>query len=159
MDTIHEWIPSSRLKTTVEIWGDVQGNIDFIGFNRGIKPWRGPYRLPVAGEISEYLGGERTSFSHLERVKDRIERVPGQFRQMALLRAMEIPYGETMAYSELADSLDSRAWRAVGSAMANNPVPIIVPCHRVVAKHGIGGFGGDVDLKRALLELEGADVP
>jgi methylated-DNA-[protein]-cysteine S-methyltransferase len=72
---------------------------------------------------------------------------------------MEIPYGQTISYSGLAESMSSRAWRAVGHAMSINPIPILVPCHRVVGKHGLGGFGGHVWLKRKLLELESAKLP
>ena len=70
----------------------------------------------------------------------------------------EVPYGETATYGEVAE-LAGRpgAARAVGTAMARNPVPLLVPCHRVVAANGIGGYGGGaagVALKRALLERE-----
>ncbi|MBU7004860.1 MAG: methylated-DNA--[protein]-cysteine S-methyltransferase [Theionarchaea archaeon] len=158
MGKIHEWIPSKRLETTIGIWADGEGNVETIEFTSGYRRFRGSYRLPVSSEILEYLEGKRKVFSP-ECVDVRIEKIRGHFHRNVLRKAMEIPYGSTVAYSELADSLDSRAWRAVGSAMARNPVPIVVPCHRVVAKHGIGGFGGNVELKRRLLELEGADLP
>jgi O-6-methylguanine DNA methyltransferase len=158
MVTIHEWIPSKRLDTTIEIWGDKEGNVDSLEFTNGIRRFGGSYRLLASREIREYLGGERKVFSP-GCVDARIEKIRGPFHRSVLRKAMQIPYGSTVAYSELADSLDSRAWRAVGSAMARNPVPIIVPCHRVVAKHGIGGFGGNVELKRRLLDLEGAYLP
>ena len=75
----------------------------------------------------------------------------------------EVPYGETATYGEVAE-LAGRpgAARAVGTAMARNPVPLFVPCHRVVAANGIGGYGGGVDgvgLKRALLDLEARARP
>ena len=75
----------------------------------------------------------------------------------------EVPYGETVTYGELAE-LAGRpgAARAVGTAMARNPVPFFVPCHRVVAAGGIGGYGGGaqgVALKRALLDLEARGRP
>jgi O-6-methylguanine DNA methyltransferase len=155
---IREWIPNRELNTTVEILGDPRGNVEAIEFKGGIRPWSGEYRLGASIEIEEYLAGERTSFT-TGCVEGRIDRITGPFRRSAMRKAMEIPYGQTVAYSELAESMGSRAWRAVGSAMARNPVAIIVPCHRVVAKHGIGGFGGDVGLKRRLLVLEGADLP
>jgi methylated-DNA-[protein]-cysteine S-methyltransferase len=67
-----------------------------------------------------------------------------------------IPYGETVTYGELAALAGNpRAARAVGGACGRNPVLIIVPCHRVVASHGLGGFGGGLDLKQRLLHLEG----
>jgi O-6-methylguanine DNA methyltransferase len=158
MGTIHEWIPSKKLDTTIEVLADGEGNVETIEFTNGVRRFRGSYQLPVSSEILEYLEGKRRVFSP-GCVDARIEKITGPFHRSALRKAMEIPYGSTVAYSELADSLNSRAWRAVGSAMARNPVPIIVPCHRVVAKHGIGGFGGNVGLKRRLLNLEGADLP
>jgi methylated-DNA-[protein]-cysteine S-methyltransferase len=69
-----------------------------------------------------------------------------------------IPYGETLTYREMAEETgNSRAARAVGGACGRNPVLIIVPCHRVVAAHGLGGFGGGLELKKRLLELEKKD--
>jgi methylated-DNA-[protein]-cysteine S-methyltransferase len=69
-----------------------------------------------------------------------------------------IPYGTTLSYGELARRLgDVRATRAVGAANGKNPIPIIVPCHRVVGANGaLTGFGGGLDRKRWLLEHEGA---
>ena len=124
-----------------------------------IRPWRGGYRIPLTSEIREYLNRSRTEFSHQDLQIARIEQLSGKFYRQVLRRTMQIPYGRTMAYSDVADSLGSRAWRATGSALANNPLPILVPCHRVVAKNGLGGFGGQVWLKRRLLELEGAEIP
>ena len=67
-----------------------------------------------------------------------------------------IPYGETRTYAWVAQQIGTpRAYRAVGSALARNPIPIIVPCHRVVASNGkLGGFGGGLALKKRLLEME-----
>jgi methylated-DNA-[protein]-cysteine S-methyltransferase len=72
-----------------------------------------------------------------------------------------IPYGTTVSYSALARRLgDLGATRAVGAANARNPIPIIVPCHRVVGADGtLTGFGGGLDRKRWLLEHEGALTP
>jgi methylated-DNA-[protein]-cysteine S-methyltransferase len=69
-----------------------------------------------------------------------------------------IPYGTTLSYSDLASRLgDLRATRAVGAANGKNPIPIIVPCHRVIGANGaLTGFGGGLDRKRWLLEHEGA---
>ena len=79
-------------------------------------------------------------------------------RHILLTVRAEVPYGETATYGEVAE-LAGRpgAARAVGTAMSRNPVPLFVPCHRVVAANGIGGYGGGaqgVALKRALLDLE-----
>jgi len=67
-----------------------------------------------------------------------------------------VPYGETRSYKWLAELAGSpRAYRAAASAMAKNPFPLVVPCHRIIASDGaLGGFGGGLDLKRALLQLE-----
>ncbi len=69
----------------------------------------------------------------------------------------EIPYGETRRYGDLADAL-AVAPRAVGQACGRNPLPILIPCHRVLAAHGLGGYSGGrgIDTKRRLLVLEGA---
>lgn len=72
-----------------------------------------------------------------------------KLRQMLL----EIPFGETCTYGELASSLGSGA-RAVGQALGANPLPIIIPCHRVLAQNGIGGFACGLDWKRRLLDFE-----
>jgi len=69
----------------------------------------------------------------------------------------DIPPGQTRTYGQLAAALGKPgAARAVGRAMATNPVPLAVPCHRVVARHGLGGFTGGLDFKRRLLAMEGA---
>lgn len=79
---------------------------------------------------------------------------------LTTLRELAGP-GDTISYGELAAAVGHPgAARAVGSVMANNPIPIIIPCHRVLASDGtLGGYGGGLDMKRELLRLEGADVP
>jgi methylated-DNA-[protein]-cysteine S-methyltransferase len=71
--------------------------------------------------------------------------------------AAEVPWGETVTYGELADLAGRpRAARAVGSAMRNNPIPFVIPCHRVVGVDGLGSFGSlGLEYKRRLLALEG----
>ena len=78
------------------------------------------------------------------------------FHEKVLAAARRISYGRTATYGELAARAGSpRAARAVGQAMAHNPVPLIIPCHRVLAAGGrLGGYGGGLDLKRRLLGLE-----
>ena len=78
-------------------------------------------------------------------------RTPFQARLRQALLA--IPRGETRTYGEVAKALGSSP-RAVGQALGANPLPILIPCHRVVATHGLGGFGGGLDWKRRLLNLE-----
>lgn len=105
----------------------------------------------VMRELAEYFAGERRAFS----VPLAME---GSDFQRSVWRALvEIPYGETVSYGELARRLGSVA-RAVGLANGANPLPIIVPCHRVIGADGsLTGFGGGLAIKRALLELEGAE--
>lgn len=80
------------------------------------------------------------------------------FRRAVLEQTMAIPMGETRTYAELAASAGSpRAARAVGRVMATNPLPFVIPCHRVVGSNGtLHGYGGGLDLKERLLKVEGA---
>jgi methylated-DNA-[protein]-cysteine S-methyltransferase len=103
-------------------------------------------------QLEEYFAGARTTFDlPLEPVGS-----PFELRVWEALRA--IPYGTTVSYGELARRLgDPRGSRAVGAANGRNPIPIIVPCHRVIGAHGeLTGYGGGLDRKRWLLEHEGA---
>ena len=74
-----------------------------------------------------------------------------------LKQTNRIPYGETRSYAEMAELAGSpRAFRAAGSALGANPIPIVVPCHRVLRSGGgLGGYGGGLDVKRRLLQIEG----
>jgi methylated-DNA-[protein]-cysteine S-methyltransferase len=106
-------------------------------------------------QLTEYFAGTRRSFDlPLAAAGSAFERSVWD-----LLRA--IPYGATTSYGELARRLgDPHATRAVGAANGKNPIPIIVPCHRVVGARGeLTGFGGGLDRKRWLLEHEGALLP
>lgn len=83
------------------------------------------------------------------------------FQRSVWSRLLEIPYGKTISYRQLAHLVGSpQGFRAVGAANGANPVAIIVPCHRVIANDGtLGGYGGGLDRKRLLLELEGRREP
>jgi methylated-DNA-[protein]-cysteine S-methyltransferase len=85
-------------------------------------------------------------------------RLSRDFRRRVLRAINRIPYGQTRSYMQVAASAgNERAVRAAGSACGSNPIPIVVPCHRVLRTGGgLGGYGGGVPMKRALLELEGA---
>ena len=80
------------------------------------------------------------------------------FRRRALRAVARIPYGKTRTYAQVATSAgNERAVRAAGSACGSNPIPIVVPCHRVLRTGGgLGGYGGGLPMKQSLLELEGA---
>lgn len=114
---------------------------------------RGRQRGPVfdaARQLDEYFARKRTSF-------DLPLSVSGtEFQERVWLTLAEIPYGETISYAELARWVGHpRAFRAVGSANGANPIPVILPCHRVIAADGtLGGYGGGLPTKRALLALE-----
>ncbi|MFI5027816.1 MAG: methylated-DNA--[protein]-cysteine S-methyltransferase [Solirubrobacterales bacterium] len=87
-------------------------------------------------------------------------RLSKDFRRRALRAVARIPYGETRSYTEVARGAGNvRAVRAAGTACGTNPIPIVVPCHRVLRSGGgLGGYGGGLPMKRALLGLEGAPV-
>lgn len=107
----------------------------------------------AARELAEYFAGDRTRFDiPLDR------RLSKGFRLAVQERLPDIPYGHTASYTELAAAAGSpRAVRAVGSACATNPLPVVVPCHRVLRSDGgLGGYIGGTDAKTALLELERA---
>ena len=81
------------------------------------------------------------------------------FQKSCWMAIARIPYGETRLYKEIAEQVGSpKAFRAVGAAMHDNPIPIILPCHRVVSRSGLRGFAGGLDMKAGLLALEGATL-
>ena len=110
---------------------------------------------PYLEQLNEYFTGERREFT-----------VPLDLRgtefQLKCWRALlDIPYGETRSYGDLARAVGHpRAFRAVGMSNNRNPIAIVVPCHRVIAADGsLCGYGGGLDIKRKLLDLEQAKLP
>jgi methylated-DNA-[protein]-cysteine S-methyltransferase len=109
-----------------------------------------PVLKDTATQLEEYFAGERTDFD-----------VPMEldgtaFQKEVWAELCRIPYGETISYGELARRVGRpKGPRAVGQANGRNPIPIIVPCHRVLAGNGIGGYGGGLPMKRTLLAVEG----
>ena len=101
-------------------------------------------------QLRAYFAGERKSFD----LPMHFEGTPFQKKVWRALQA--IPYGETISYGELARRVGTpKASRAVGSANGCNQIPIVIPCHRVIASDGtLGGFGGGLPTKRILLDLE-----
>src|SRR5829696_1290771 len=99
-----------------------------------------------------------TSAAAVESLNSLDLRLASGFRSMVLGYLTGIPYGRTQSYAEVAAATGhSGAVRAVGSACAANPLPVVVPCHRVVRSDGsLGGYLGGLDVKRTLLELEAA---
>ncbi len=106
-------------------------------------------------QLETYLAGERTTFDLPLAPKG------SPFQRRVWMALRDIPFGETISYGELARRIgDARLVRAVGGANARNPIPVIVPCHRVIGADGsLVGFGGGLERKRWLLEHEGALSP
>ncbi|ELZ91774.1 6-O-methylguanine DNA methyltransferase [Haloferax mucosum ATCC BAA-1512] len=102
----------------------------------------------LRAQLAEYERGDRRAF-------DVALRFPDSFTGDVMRVLLDIPYGATRTYGDVATELDSHAV-AVGQACGRNPLPIVVPCHRVVGSESLGGFSaaGGIDLKRALLEHE-----
>lgn len=109
-----------------------------------------PLLKRAAKQLNEYLAGERQNFD----LPLRPEGTP--FRKRVWDALCEIPYGETRSYKEIAKAVgNEKACRAVGGANNKNPISIFIPCHRVVGADGkLVGYGGGIDMKIKLLELE-----
>ncbi len=117
-------------------------------------PQEKPEKLKmVSRQLEEYFVGKRKIFT----CKLDLDQGTG-FQQKVWEALQSIPYGQTKSYAWIAEAIgQSKAVRAVGGANGKNPIPIIVPCHRVIRKDGnIGGYTGGLDKKRFLLDLEGA---
>ena len=127
-------------------------DVNFLGKSAALQAPRTDMARRACRQIRSYFSNPRHSF----RIPLKLSGTPFQQRVWRALR--RIPAGRTLSYGVLARKLDTSA-RAVGNACRANPVPIIVPCHRVVAESGIGGFmgkrsGSPLDLKHWLLEHE-----
>ena len=132
--------------------------LQVIGFPQGDKArradsgWERYDQLfkKTARQLNEYFAGERREFE--------LELTPeGTKFQVQVLEALRgIPYGETRTYRDIAEAVGRpKAVRAVGNANGRNPLPIVIPCHRVIGSDGsLTGFGGGIEAKRYLLDLE-----
>jgi methylated-DNA-[protein]-cysteine S-methyltransferase len=116
-----------------------------------------PARLdPVRRELDDYFSGRLESF------RSKLDwSLIGPFARKVLTAASAIPYGGVLTYREVATEAGSpRGSRATGNALGSNPIPIVIPCHRVLRTGGaLGGYAGGLERKRYLLELEGALAP
>jgi methylated-DNA-[protein]-cysteine S-methyltransferase len=111
----------------------------------------------VARELDQYFNGKRRDF---DIAVDLSPLTP--FQRKVLAVTADVPYGELITYAKVAHNAgNDRAYRAAAGAIGDNPIPIVVPCHRVVASDGtLGGYAGGLDAKRRLLKLErGVAVP
>jgi methylated-DNA-[protein]-cysteine S-methyltransferase len=109
---------------------------------------------PYLRELDEYFAGERREFSFPLDLRGT------DFQLACWNELLEIPYGETRSYRDIARAIGHpHAFRAVGMSNNRNPIAIVVPCHRVIASSGsLCGYGGGLDIKRKLLDLEQAGV-
>jgi len=103
--------------------------------------------------LDRYFAGEKVTFDLPLDLTD-----GSDFQRQVWNRLQEIPYGQTISYQQLANDIGKPgAVRAVGAANGANPIPILIPCHRVIASNGkLGGYSGGIEIKDALLRLEGA---
>jgi methylated-DNA-[protein]-cysteine S-methyltransferase len=118
----------------------------------GVRVLRGPREVDrVRRELEEYFEGRRHTFDLPLDLRGR-----SGFSREILDRLARVPYGEVTTYKSLAvEAGNPRAARAVGTIMNRNPIPIVLPCHRVVGSNGsLVGYGGGLDRKRLLLDLE-----
>jgi methylated-DNA-[protein]-cysteine S-methyltransferase len=133
-------------------WADSQ-----LDFDSYLRPFEPDAIAPYAEQLREYLEGKRREFTFP--INWSIFR---PFQKEALQRVFRIPYGETRTYLQIAIEINRpRAYRAVGRANATNPMPIVIPCHRLIGTDGkLHGYGGGEGLKTKewLLKMEGAVI-
>ena len=122
----------------------------------GLRVLRTPKPVdPLRRQLDQYFAGHRRGFDLAYDL-----RATPAFQQLVLRELARVPYGEVDTYGGLAAKIGKpRAARAVGGALNRNPIPIVLPCHRVVGASGsLVGYAGGLDRKRALLDLEGAPL-
>jgi methylated-DNA-[protein]-cysteine S-methyltransferase len=111
---------------------------------------------PVARELDQYFNGKRRAFDVAVDLSPLTD-----FQRRILTATARVPFGDVSTYAAVAAKAGSeKASRAAGQALGSNPIPIVVPCHRVLASDGsLGGYSGGLDAKRALLHMERGRVP
>ena len=117
---------------------------------KGIEAKKGSESFKyIITQLDEYFFEGRKKFDITFKIS------PTNFRLKVYQEMQKIPYGKSITYSDLAGKVGSpKAFRAVGTACGKNPLPLIIPCHRVKAQSGLGGFTGGLDIKRFLLNHE-----
>lgn len=133
------------------------GKLWELGFPKPQSPLSEPSFLPPWAELlskalNRYLQGQRESFREIPVDLSRLS----PFTQAVLNYTQQIPYGEVRSYRQVAEALGyPRSARAVGRALASNPIPLVIPCHRVIGSQGdLRGFGPGIEWKERLLRLE-----
>ena len=149
------WVACSKRGLVAVDWAGSRGKLlDYLTRRLKFPVEENPRRLThTAKQLREYLTGERRQFSL--KIDWSLMR---PFQHEALLATFSIPYGQTSTYGEIATQIGHpRAARAVGRAEATNPMPLVIPCHRVLGADGkLRGYGGGLEVKKWLLQLEGA---
>jgi O-6-methylguanine DNA methyltransferase len=162
-DRVHHRIIPSRYGDVIVVWREDEAGPKILGLTlprTGVDGHEDPdccYPQTTIGrlceQIARFLDGEALELpvEYLDRTRC------SDFQWRVLMAEKEIPRGYVCSYGQLAAVVGKpKAARAVGTALARNPFPIIIPCHRTVRRDGsLGGFGGGLPLKRALLEMEG----
>lgn len=151
------WLAATDVGLLTVGFGDPEPGLADIARKLSPRVVEMPRRLDrTRKELDEYFEGRRRSF---DLALDR--RMSRGFRAEVLQALERVAFGETLSYMDLAARAGNpKASRAVGSAMATNPIPIVVPCHRVLRTGGaLGGYGGGLDAKRWLLAHEGVEPP
>jgi O-6-methylguanine DNA methyltransferase len=153
------WLAASEVGLAAVEWGQTRAEFEaYLSKRFKLTVEYAPQRVrPAAVQLKEYLGGQRQVFTL------QIDwTVLREFQQLVLHTTCEIPYGETRTYKEIAGRIGRpRAARAVGRAEATNPMPLVLPCHRVIGTDGkLHGYGLAEGLKTKvwLLKLEGAMI-
>ncbi len=140
----------------IEFGQDEAGFVDRLSNRTGSPVWKSQQHVAEAvGQLNQYMNGKRRGFELAVDLSGLTT-----FQRQVLKAALKVPAGVVATYGEIARHIGKpRAARAVGQALARNPIPIVVPCHRVVAADGtLTGYSGGagVETKRRLLHLEGA---
>ncbi len=157
---------NSPIGTLSLVW---QGNdLYFLGFGESLESAKKRIvkfyknfeilesKLPINFEtaLNDYFNGSRTSFEGLS-----LKPLGTEFQKNAWEVLKTIPYGKTISYGEEAKAMNTKGFQAVGMANNQNPIAIIIPCHRVIGKDGsMVGYGGGLRIKEFLLNLEKANI-
>lgn len=137
---------------------DISDNVNFLK-DRIRSEFPGSEKVEISGNLELKKGIEAFIFGEDVKFNLKVDGTPFELEVWSAL--LDVPYGQTVSYSEIAKRIGKpRAVRAVANACAKNPIPLIIPCHRIIRKSGgLGGYGPGIEKKIALLEIEGSYTP
>jgi|Deesub1362A_J573_1020465.scaffolds.fasta_scaffold00610_19 O-6-methylguanine DNA methyltransferase len=140
---------SEYLQRTIEVIHD--GNIVYsVKFIDKVSHLENTDDCPVMDELERYFSREQMDLSQFD-----LKPTGTNFQKKVWEITRKIPYGKTRTYKDIAHTLGIKGYRAVGRALGRNPIPILIPCHRVKGVNSIGGYSSGIDIKKKLLALEG----